>query len=153
MKKSFSLLEMIFVLSIVIIFTSFVFFEIYSKLSSTNNIARIKVELALIKNAIKKNYQKSITKGLAPLYIKVLDKSKIDIKNEFLFTGYVNNLLLRNIIKSSSQKEKKEASWIKISKNKYLIYLGNEEVIFEYTPSNGRFDCNIEEKLCIKISL
>lgn len=153
MKKSFSLLEMIFVLSIVIIFTSFVFFEIYSKLSNTSNIARIKVELSLIRTAVKKNYQKSITKALNPLYIQVLDKSKIDTKNEFLFTGYANNILLRDIIKSSSKKERKEASWIKISKNKYLIYLNKEEVIFEYFPSNGRFDCSIEEKLCIKISL
>ncbi|NQY20087.1 MAG: type II secretion system protein [Campylobacteraceae bacterium] len=152
MKKTFSILELIFVLSIISILVLFFMNNIPNIVFNQKNIFKIKVDIALIRSSIQKNFRLKLLKKTEAKYINFLDEVKINKEGEYLFTGTKKDILINNIILSSSLEKKKEYSWIKVSKSKYILYINSNNIEFIYDNTNGNFDCNIKNELCKEIN-
>ena len=152
MKKTFSILELIFVLCIISILVLFFMNNIPNIVFNQKNIFKIKVDIALIRSSIQKNFRLKLLKKTEAKYINFLDEVKINKEGEYLFTGTKKDILINNIILSSSLEKKKEYSWIKVSKSKYILYINSNNIEFIYDNTNGNFDCNIKNELCKEIN-
>lgn len=152
MKDSFTLLELIFVLMIVIILSTLLLKTVFFKSLDKSNIAKIKSEVFLIRTAINKHYEKQVLLNKVAKYIDILDMSANNKENEYLFTGTKKDPLLNKIILSSKTGLEKDASWIKTAKNSYEVFIMDVSIVFKYNKNTGIFSCNYDEKLCKELS-
>lgn len=153
MKKAFSLLELIFVISILAISTYFILSSSFISLKKAN-ILKIKSEISLINYEIKESFTSSLLKDQKEEYLDFLDDADINTSNETLFDGYNDAVLLDPTIFSSTKEEKSLGKWIKIEQKKYRIYITSKEYIdFIYDNQKGTFSCSFLEKLCKELSL
>lgn len=152
MKKSFTILEIIFVIFIVFILVVFFINNITSFYLKKNTIFKAKIDIAIIRTQINKNFQNKFLLGKESKYIEVLDKTQINKEGEYLFVGTKKDILIDNIILSSSEKKKKAYAWIKVDKNKYILYINSKNIEFIYDNTNGNFDCKIKYDLCKEIN-
>ena len=139
MKKSFSLLEIIIVILVISIISSY----IISKSTNTINFAnqsKIKSEISLIRSSIVKFSTKQIL--LDQDYIVSLDNANIDQSDSFLFENILDDPLL-----STSMEDKEISKWIKISQNSYKIYL-DQNIFLEFEFDNNDFICISDVELC-----
>lgn len=139
MKKSFSLLEIIIVILVISIISSY----IISKSTNTINFAnqsKIKSEISLIRSSIVKFSTKQIL--LDQDYIVSLDNANIDQSDSFLFENILDAPLL-----STSTEDKEISKWIKISQNSYKIYL-DQNIFLEFEFDNNDFICISDVELC-----
>lgn len=152
MKKTFSIIELIFVLSIISILVLFFINNIPNIVFNQKDIFKIKVDISLIRSSIHKNFRSKLLKNEEAKYINFLDEVKINKEGEYLFTGTKKDILINNNILSSSLVKKKGYSWIKVSKSKYILYINSKNIEFIYDNTNGNFDCNIKNELCKEIN-
>ncbi len=152
MKDSFTLLELIFVLIIVIILSTLLLKNVFYKSIDKSNIAKIRSEVFLIRTVINLNYHKQVLSNQAAKYIDILDMSANNKDKQYLFTGTKKDPLLDTIILSSKNSDKKDASWIKTAKNTYKVFVKDVWVVFKYNNNTGIFSCNYDEKLCKELS-
>jgi len=139
MKKAFSLLEIIFVIVVISIISSFLVNKYNSSISTTTKIG-VKADIALINSAIrKKNSQKLL---LNESKITFLDKASINQKSTTLFD---NILDIPKI--STNENEKELGKWIKTSNYKYKVYIEKNQYI-EYQFTNDSFKCISSLELC-----
>ena len=117
MKSAFSLFELIVVLVILSILTSFILSKGNSSIDSSIKI-KIKSELALIRNSITKYKTKNILLGNSSLII--LDNEQINSERSMLFKNILDFPLV-----STSTKYKVIGNWIKKTPFEYIVYLNN----------------------------
>lgn len=153
MKKSFSLLEIIVVIVIVSILSTIAFIKFFDSINSAN-ITKVKSEVAMINKALSKLYSKQILFGNTDFVIESLDEAENELKNERLFGGYDEFVLLDYDILATSNEEKKIASWLKISSLKYRVFFENDKSVdFIFDKDKGSFSCDKDNDICKKLEL
>ena len=93
MKKSFTLLEIIFAIAIVSIVSIMIVPKLFIHKDIASNV-KIKSDIALIRSSIIQNRNQNIINGKGELYIPFLDDASINTKDQPLFVGYDNDVLL-----------------------------------------------------------
>ena len=139
MKSAFSLFELIVVLVILSILTSFILSKGNSSIDSSIKI-KIKSELALIRNSITKYKTKNILLGNSSLII--LDNEQINSERSMLFKNILDFPLV-----STSTKYKVIGNWIKKTPFEYIVYLNNNTYL-EFKFENNSFNCKSNINLC-----
>jgi len=148
MKKSFSLLEIIFVITLISIISMIAIPKLFLNITSAS-YTQVKSDIALIRNAIISNKNKNIISGKGEAFINSLDDAKINVTYEKLFVGKDDDMLLQYPIISTSFEKKEIGKWIKVSAYNYKVFIDNKNAIeFVYDSSNGTFDCDYKEDLC-----
>lgn len=148
MKKSFSLLETIFVIVLISIIALIAFPKLFLNITNTT-LVKVKSDVSLIRNAIVQNRNQNIISGKGEAYISQLDSAKIDTDNEKLFIGVENDSLLEYPVISTSKNNREIGKWIKASTYDYEIYINKVESIkFIYDVQSGTFDCDYEQDSC-----
>lgn len=139
MKKAFSLLELIIVIVLLAIITSFIAFKANDFFNASTK-SKIKSEIALIKSSIQKMNSKKVLLDEEPL--EYLDNESINAKSFNLFSN-----VLEFPLKSTTQALKKEGYWIKTSSEDYQVYL-DETIFLKFSYENQNFLCKSEVNLC-----
>lgn len=151
MKKAFSLLEIIFVLSIIALLGSFMLKNSFGFLEKAH-ITTLKTHIALIRNALSLKKNERIRKGLSP-YPLVLDKAQPNNANEQLFAGTPDEKLVEYPILSTTLAEKELGKFAKVSPFSYYAYITKEDFIeFIYNNSSGTFSCSYDQDLCKELN-
>jgi general secretion pathway protein G len=147
MKKAFSLLEIIFVITVVALLGSFMLKNSYGFLEQAH-ITTLKAEIALIRNALNINKNQRIRKGLSE-YPLVLDTAQLNRSNEPLFAGTQEEKLLTHPILATTTIQKEVGKFAKVSATKYYVYISKDDYVeFSYNKNEGTFHCNYEHELC-----
>ncbi len=136
MKKAFTMIELVFVIVVLGILSSVAIY----KMAVTRDDAQIvkgKANVAAIRNAI------SLTRSVNMLEantIRVgrLDDATINREQEELFDGNATTRLLDYPIISRNS----EGHWMKTGTNTYVYNVMNLDIVFTYTPNDGRFTCS-----------
>jgi prepilin-type N-terminal cleavage/methylation domain-containing protein len=138
-KKAFTLLEIIFVVTIIAIIITVAIPKLDESLNKTN-IIKIKNDITMIRDGITKYKNKMILQN------NHTTLEKLDEDSDKLFS----KILIYPIISSILQKAN---SWSKISDTTYKIYLNSQDnLLFIYDKHNYTFDCDNENDLCKKLS-
>ncbi len=141
--KAFTFVETLIVLVITSILASVAVYKGFFSLEKANFI-QIKSDVALIRSAIIKKYNKALLLGEAQNYPLQLDNALSNIHNTRLFDN-----ILEYPVFSTSHSEKNVAKWIKESNSTYSIYVtSSENLIFSYDKTKGTFDCDFSQTLC-----
>ncbi len=138
MKKAFSLLELIFTISIIAIIAT-VAIPKFSNTLEKANIVKLKSDISAIREGLTRYKTNFILKGEDNFEQENLDK------DELLFKKVIDY----NIISSKSG-----GSWEKISNNSYNAYVNSTDFVeFIYDKDNFTFDCNIKKNIyCEKLT-
>ncbi|NQY92645.1 MAG: prepilin-type N-terminal cleavage/methylation domain-containing protein [Campylobacteraceae bacterium] len=148
MKKAFSLLEIIFVITLISIISIIAVPKLFLNITSASYV-QIKSDIALIRSAIISNKNANIISGKGEAFITSLDESKINVAYEKLFAGNERDILLQYPLISTSNEKKELGKWIKTSNNNYKVFIDNKNAIeFIYDSNEGTFDCDYKEDLC-----
>lgn len=132
MKKAFTLLEVIFVITILALLISF-FFKNHQNILSFVNYNEHRFEVNEIRSSIKlKNAKKSL-KSFDKL--NSLDEAIPNKINEKLFSKVLNEPIISS-----------KTNWMKISSNIYTLNIKGEIIKFEY--KNRAFNCISKNELC-----
>ncbi|MEA3316087.1 MAG: hypothetical protein U9Q30_09545 [Campylobacterota bacterium] len=125
--KAFSLIEVIFIISIVSIIFVVAVPKFGDNLSNANSL-KIKNDILLIRNALFQNKNKQI------LALGTISNSDIDnIINSIITLSSSNNI----------------GQWNKISSNSYIVWIDNNSSLeFTYDISNNSFSCDENELYC-----
>lgn len=151
MKKSFSIIEIIFALVIIGIISSYAINKYFNSLEKANFL-KIKSEVTLINNAINQLYSNQTLLGNNSFIIERLDEASINSAGETLFNGYNEFVLLDELILSTNEEKRKLGFWIKLSDNIYKVYFSNESFLEFYLDSeNILFSCDKSLSLCKKL--
>lgn len=152
MRKSFTLLEIIFVVAIIAVLTSVVISKSSFSFDRVNLI-KLRSEISLIRSAIAEDKNRAVLKNSSKIYIDSLDEASVNKSGEKLFCGLQNRELLNIDIYSANENEKQIGRWIKISQNGYGIWISSSDYVeFTYDPDNGRFECNEKNEICKKVN-
>ncbi len=139
MKKSFSLIELIFVIAVIAIILVVAVPKMNDTLQSAN-ISKIKSDILLIREAINKYKNKMILKGTTN------DLETLEDNEEELF-----NKILQTPIQASLQP--KIGSWSKISATSYKVYIENgNSVEFIYDNDDYSFECDEDNLFCQELT-
>lgn len=150
MKKSFSIIEIIFALVIIGIISSYAINKYFDSLEKANFL-KIKSEVTLINNAINQLYSNQTLLGNNSFVVERLDEASINSDGETLFNGYNEFILLDELILSTSEEKKKLGFWIKVSDIEYKVYFSKESFLEFYLDSeNILFSCDKSLSLCRK---
>lgn len=150
-KKAFSVLEIVFVIVIIAVISAIAIPKLFQNKLQTN-IVKVKSEVALIRKAIKEDYNKQIMKQSSNEYIEKLDDASIDESDKKLFMGIDDRGLLEYALYSTDSSENKSGKWIKQSDSKYEIVLDRDiKVEFTYDNSDGSFECDSDEQYCMEL--
>jgi len=125
--KSFSLIEVIFIISVLSILLVIAIPKFGNSLNSANSL-KIKNDIVLIRNALHQNKNKQIL-ALNNLSINDIDK------------------VIETIVKFSSSN--KIGEWNKISSNSYKVWIDSSSSLeFVYDISDNSFNCDINDNYC-----
>jgi len=148
MKKSFSLLEVIFVTVLISIISVIAFPKLFLSITNASYV-KIQSDIALIRSAIVQNRNENIISGKGEAYVPYLDSANLNAQGESLFLGFENNTLLKYPILATSLEKKSAGGWLKTSNFHYEVYIsGLESIEFTYDPEIGTFDCDYKDELC-----
>lgn len=139
MKKAFSLFEIIIVIVIISLISTFLIIKTSSSIEFTNKTS-VKADIAQIRSAISKVDSKNIL--LDTNKITKLDDSNTEEENSLLFSNVLENAKL-----STTSSKKEIGKWIKSSSNKYKVFISNTEYL-EFEFINSSFKCLSEIDLC-----
>lgn len=153
MKKSFSIIEIIFSIVIISIISTFAINKYFIHIEKSYFL-KIKSELALINNGINQLYSNQTLLGNDSFNLDKLDEASIDTPKETLFNGFDEYIILDELIISTSESEKKFAHWIKVSNSEYKVYFSKDESLSFYLDSeNITFNCDESIDLCKELYL
>lgn len=135
MKKSFSIIEVIFVLAIVGVIITIAIPKINNSLNNSH-ISNIKNDIMMIREALIQYKNKNILKNNATF----LDS--LDENDNQLFS----KILTYSIATSNSNKI---GTWSKITNSTYKVFLDNDNYVeFDYNKENYSFNCDENEPIC-----
>ncbi len=141
--KGFSLLEVIIVVFLLAVISSY-FIPKFTSIKYNTNISTLKSQLALIQNAIVNQKTKTILLSNSQELL-VLDDAKNNIIGEVLFKNIIDFPII-----STNDIKKEAGMWAKISHKSYIFYLSNNKEI-RFSFENDEFLCKSEVELCREI--
>jgi type II secretory pathway pseudopilin PulG len=147
-KNSFSIIELIFVIIIISILSTFI---IPSFIGNKNeaNFVKLKSTVLAIQNAIVINHSKNILENRYDREI-ILDTAPNKTAGELLFIGTQELKLLDSPIISTDHNSPENGTWSKESADTYYYWIDkNKNIIFKY--SNEKFVCDYKNNDCLKI--
>lgn len=139
LKKSFSLLEIVFTIFIISIITTFFVIKSQNSLEFSKKV-KIKSDIALIKDSINKKFAKTILLDSNKQII--LDNALINKENEKLFSNIIEKPFF-----STDNYIKELSKWIKLSDDRYAVYIDKNSRL-EFMFKDNRFECKNEIKIC-----
>ncbi|MEA3384222.1 MAG: hypothetical protein U9Q20_06075 [Campylobacterota bacterium] len=138
-KKSFSLIEIIFVISIAVIIAMVAIPKLGSSLDKANMV-KIKSDVALIRDGLSQYEDKMILSNESTALDSLEDSEDI------LF----DKILQYPIVSSTEQKS---LSWSKLSNSSYQVWItSSESLIFNYNKDDFTFDCNFDDNYCEELT-
>ncbi|MDK2080667.1 type II secretion system protein [Aliarcobacter butzleri] len=141
--KAFSLIEIIVVLLIVAIITTFAMTK-FNQVTNKTHLVTLKSQLALIQSGISKQKNKNIL--LSNLSnISSLDDASTNVNNQELFKKVIDFSIL-----STNTSDRKLGSWAKVSQNSYIFYLESNPINF--VLENNSFVCKSQEDICKELN-
>ena len=150
-KKGFTLIELIFTIVIISVL-SVVLVQKYGGIINEAKFAQAKATISSVRSAIIMNRRANLLKG-NPNYPAILDDATVGDEGEELFDGNSSIPMLQYPIYSKN----KSGKWMKMATNadknasyKYIVS-DSEYVVFDYTTSDGKFDCNHTKTNCKKL--
>ena len=141
--KSFSLIEIIVVILLIAIITSFAIPK-FTNMNYNANISTLKSKISLIQNGIVKNKNKNILLSNNQ-EITTLDDATLNSSGEKLFSKIIDFSII-----STSNTKKESGMWAKISNNSYDFYLSSDKNI-SFSFDDGKFLCKSSVELCKEI--
>lgn len=152
-KKAFSLLELILIICIIAIISSFAIPH-FKGLKQDSNLLKLKADIAIIQSALAYTKNEFILKNINTTP-SVLDEAKIGLEKQALFFCTQNaidrcqkgvNCCQTSILTSPIYSSKK--AWMKLSATSYRFYLTSKSFVdFVYEPSTMSFEC-VDSELC-----
>lgn len=141
--KSFSLIEIIVVILLIAIITSFAIPK-FTNMNYNANISTLKSQISLIQNGIVKNKNKNILLSNNQ-EITTLDDATLNSNGEKLFSKIIDFSII-----STNNTKKESGMWAKISNNSYDFYLSSDKNI-SFSFDDGKFLCKSSVELCKEI--
>ena len=141
--KSFSLIEIIVVILLIAIITSFAIPK-FTNMNYNANISTLKSQISLIQNGIVKNKNKN-TLLSNNQEITTLDDATLNSSGEKLFSKIIDFSII-----STNNSKKESGMWAKISNNSYDFYLSSDKNI-SFFFDDGKFLCKSSVELCKEI--
>ncbi|MCT7553851.1 type II secretion system protein [Aliarcobacter butzleri] len=141
--KAFSLIEIIVVLLIVAIITTFAMTK-FNQVTNKTHLVTLKSQLALIQSGISKQKNKNILLSNLP-NISSLDDASTNVNNQELFKKVIDFSIL-----STNTSDRKLGSWAKVSQNSYIFYLESNPINF--VLENNSFVCKSKEEICKELN-
>ncbi|MCT7549020.1 type II secretion system GspH family protein [Aliarcobacter butzleri] len=141
--KAFSLIEIIVVLLIVAIITTFAMIK-FNQVTNKTHLVTLKSQLALIQSGISKQKNKNILLSNFP-NISSLDDASTNVNNQELFKKVIDFSIL-----STNTSDRKLGSWAKVSQNSYIFYLESNPINF--VLENNSFVCKSQEDICKELN-
>ncbi|WP_414017287.1 type II secretion system protein [Aliarcobacter butzleri] len=141
--KAFSLIEIIVVLLIVAIITTFTMTK-FNQVTNKTHLVTLKSQLALIQSGISKQKNKNILLSNLP-NISSLDDASTNVNNQELFKKVIDFSIL-----STNTSDRKLGSWAKVSQNSYIFYLESNPINF--VLENNSFVCKSQEDICKELN-
>ena len=141
--KSFSLIEIIVVILLIAIITSFAIPK-FTNMNYNANISTLKSQISLIQNGIVKNKNKNILLSNNQ-EITTLDDATLNSSGEKLFSKIIDFPII-----STNNTKKESGMWAKISNNSYDFYLSSDKNI-SFSFDDGKFLCKSSVELCKEI--
>jgi len=138
MKKSFSLIELIFVIVIIGILAAVAVPRLFATRVDAQ-IAKARADISTIRSAISNFYTTNLIKGVDS-YPQTLDEAQKNVEGQKLFEGNrtKGEILLDYPIYSKNA----NGHWMKIGDTNYTIRIMDTDVKFDYNNETGAFDCN-----------
>lgn len=150
-KKAFSVLEIVFVVVILAVISSVAIPKLFQNKTQTY-IIKVKSEIALIRKAIKDDYNKQVMMQNDDGYIEKLDISLEDEKDKKLFNGVDDRKLLEYPLISTDTEDEELGKWIKLSDSVYQVLIEKDKsVTFTYDNEDGKFECDIDDEYCMEL--
>ena len=141
--KGFSLLEIIIVIVLIAIITSFAVPK-FANMNYNTNISILKSQLALIQNGIVKHKSKNILLSNNQ-EITTLDNVTLNSSGEKLFSKVIDFPII-----STNNTKKESGMWAKTEDKTYTFYLlCDKDVLFSF--EDGKFLCKSSAELCSEI--
>jgi len=129
MKKSFSLLEIIFTITIIATISIVAIPKLFYNIDNAN-IIKLKSDVALIRDEINKYNNKQVLLNT----------------NELLTT--LDNGILSMVVANP-----KSGQWTKLDTNKYNAWItSTTSVTFTYNSDTGIFDCDFSQEYCSELT-
>ncbi|MDN5095347.1 type II secretion system protein [Aliarcobacter butzleri] len=141
--KAFSLIEIIVVLLIVAIITTFAMTK-FNQVTNKTHLVTLKSQLALIQSGISKQKNKNVLLSNFP-NISSLDDASTNVNNQELFKKVIDFSIL-----STNTSDRKLGSWAKVSQNSYIFYLESNPINF--VLENNSFVCKSQEDICKELN-
>ncbi|WP_226798570.1 type II secretion system protein [Aliarcobacter butzleri] len=141
--KAFSLIEIIVVLLIVSIITTFAMTK-FNQVTNKTHLVTLKSQLALIQSGISKQKNKNILLSNLP-NISSLDDASTNVNNQELFKKVIDFSIV-----STNTSDRKLGSWAKVSQNSYIFYLESNPINF--VLENNSFVCKSQEDICKELN-
>ncbi|MDN5063693.1 prepilin-type N-terminal cleavage/methylation domain-containing protein [Aliarcobacter butzleri] len=141
--KAFSLIEIILVLLIVAIITTFAMTK-FNQVTNKTHLVTLKSQLALIQSGISKQKNKNILLSNLP-NISSLDDASTNVNNQELFKKVIDFSIF-----STNTSDRKLGSWAKVSQNSYIFYLESNPINF--VLENNSFVCKSQEDICKELN-
>ncbi|MBD3842175.1 MAG: type II secretion system protein [Campylobacterales bacterium] len=131
MKKSFTLIELLFSIAIIATITFVAIPKLIHYLDDAK-VLQVKNDLINIKNGIASYHSKTLLKGEN----RVLETLEDD---QTLFSAILEYQVDQTI-------------WSKLSNTSYQVQIKEDSTIFTYDFNNLTFECNNDDSLCAKIN-
>jgi general secretion pathway protein G len=136
MKKSFTMLELIFVIIVIGILSAVAIPKIFATRDDAM-IVKLKTDVSNIRGAIANLRTKKLMQGDSS-YPSYLDDADADAENEELFDG---NSSIGVLLDYPIYSKEADGHWMKRGDNDYTARVLGQDINFRYYPSNGHFDC------------
>ena len=144
MKKSFTLLELIFVIVVIGILAGVALPRLFTGISDAE-LSKAKTQIATIRAGISSAYSKNIMSG--------------DSDNCPELEGSDNTKLFENILATPIVPNNSDIKWTLVSNSstqtKYKLVIGNENRTFTYEKNSSKncpFTCNSSDDLCKQLN-
>ena len=137
MKKSFTMIELVFVIIILGILAAVAIPKLFATRDDAI-LTKIRTDVANIRSAIVNLHTQKLMQGLSA-YPEALDDANANSEGEELFDG---NSSIGVLLDYPIYSKNVNGHWMKTGDTNYTVEIMDTNIKFNYYPTNGKFDCN-----------